>query len=515
MTLFKKMLLISIVPFILLGFTIQILNYKITQHNFKKINSEFEASLKDVSDCSINEMLSLSISSAKDLLSEIKIAVGGSLQPGEAAKFLHLAKKQVELEQLEEFSYYGPEGRLELSSNDHTNKQQVAEDILTEAKNSKQVVIRGNDKNAETLCFYQPLFIDADMARMNPEFKAGQFYGMLYVEMRKERIHESIAKQDKRINKAMADGQQFYQSLLSQCVWINLGIIAVFIIVNSIIAIPLVSKTIIDPMKKAIEANRAISEYLTAAAGEFSSSSRSIAQGASDQAEGLNLTTSNLEQITTLTRNNSETAFQADSLASEAKNNAQKGKDAIERMKDAISKIKDSSRATGHIIKVIDEIAFQTNLLALNAAVEAARAGEAGKGFAVVAEEVRNLALRSSEAANNTSKLIDESVLLSNNGVEISEDVSNALEEIVDSVCKTATLINEIAMGSTEQTQGIETIHRSIAEMDVITNQNAEFARESAASAEELNLQAQELNKSVNSLAALIERKTIRLAQPV
>ena len=95
------------------------------------------------------------------------------------------------------------------------------------------------------------------------------------------------------------------------------------------------------------------------------------------------------------------------------------------------SEIQKSSDETAKIIKVIDEIAFQTNLLALNAAVEAARAGEAGKGFAVVAEEVRNLAMRSAEAAKNTANMIEESVKNSKNGVDIASEVGKVLEEIV------------------------------------------------------------------------------------
>ena len=71
--------------------------------------------------------------------------------------------------------------------------------------------------------------------------------------------------------------------------------------------------------------------------------------------------------------------------------------------------------------------AFQTNLLALNTAVEAARAGEAGNDFAVVAEEVRNLAIRSAEAAKNTSSMIKESVKNSKNGVDIAGEVAKVL----------------------------------------------------------------------------------------
>ena len=78
----------------------------------------------------------------------------------------------------------------------------------------------------------------------------------------------------------------------------------------------------------------------------------------------------------------------------------------MERLMEATRNIDRSSNEIGTVIRTIEDIAFQTNILALNASVEAARAGDAGKGFSVVADEVRNLASKSAQAAQNTNSLI-------------------------------------------------------------------------------------------------------------
>ena len=166
-------------------------------------------------------------------------------------------------------------------------------------------------------------------------------------------------------------------------------------------------------------------------------------------------------------------------------------------MSQAIDDIKTSSDETAKIIKTIDEIAFQTNLLALNAAVEAARAGEAGKGFAVVAEEVRNLAQRSAEAARNTADMIEGSVKNADNGVQISQEVGQSLQEIAEGNRKVNDLVAEIAAASAEQAQGIEQINTAVGQMDQVTQSNTASAEESSSAAEELASQAQELKGMV------------------
>jgi len=247
---------------------------------------------------------------------------------------------------------------------------------------------------------------------------------------------------------------------------------------------------------------------VNSASDQISRGSQSLAEGANEQASSLEEVSSSLEEMSSMTNQNADNARQANALATEATDFAQQGNSSMLKMTEAINKIKDSSDETAKIIKTIDEIAFQTNLLALNAAVEAARAGDAGKGFAVVAEEVRNLAMRSAEAAKNTAEMIESSVANAENGVKITDEVAQLLLKIDGSSKKVNTLVAEIASASKEQASGIEQVNTAVAQMNQVTQQNAANSEESASAAEELNSQAAELSSMVGNfmLSARSER---------
>ena len=146
----------------------------------------------------------------------------------------------------------------------------------------------------------------------------------------------------------------------------------------------------------------------------------------------------------------------ATEIASGTQRAAEQGFEALRGAIESIELIQRSSGEISEIVKVIDEISSQTNLLAFNAAIEAARAGEHGVGFSVVAGEVRRLAERSSQAAREIGKLINESTVRITQGNERSQNAKQSFEGIVSSVRKTSTTIHDIA-NSTRAQQKVST----------------------------------------------------------
>ena len=250
-------------------------------------------------------------------------------------------------------------------------------------------------------------------------------------------------------------------------------------------------------LDKALQQVAIGADQVASASVQISNGGQSLSQGASEQASSLEEVSSSLQEMSSMTKQNTLNAKEAQGVAEQARSSANKGVESMNRMSSAISQIKSSSAATAKIVKTIDEIAFQTNLLALNAAVEAARAGDAGRGFAVVAEEVRNLAMRSAEAAKNTANLIEEAVKNSENGVAINAEVLNNFQEIAEKTNKVSQVVAEIAAASDQQDQGISQLNRAVEQLNQLTQQNAANAEESASAAEEMSSQSEEMRSMV------------------
>jgi methyl-accepting chemotaxis protein/methyl-accepting chemotaxis protein-1 (serine sensor receptor) len=258
------------------------------------------------------------------------------------------------------------------------------------------------------------------------------------------------------------------------------------------------------------------SRQVASAAHQVSSSSQALAQGASEQAATLEETSASTEEINSMTQKNAENASTAATETEKADQLLKETDEKLTQMIGSMKEINTSSEKISKIIRVIDEIAFQTNILALNAAVEAARAGEAGMGFAVVADEVRNLAQRCAQAAKDTSDLIEESIVRSNEGKVRLDEVAASITRVFENASRIRLVANEVHVGSQEQARGIEQIARAVTQMQQVTQSNAASAEEGASAGEEMSAQAQTLLDSVEQLRVLVggEATEVRGTRP-
>ncbi|MCI9347528.1 MAG: methyl-accepting chemotaxis protein [Lachnospiraceae bacterium] len=241
------------------------------------------------------------------------------------------------------------------------------------------------------------------------------------------------------------------------------------------------------------------------ASDQLSASAQTLSQGTTEQASSVEELAARISVISEQVRNTASGALEVRSQTHQTGEEVLLCNQKMQSLVEAMERIQTSSEEIEKILKTIDDIAFQTNILALNAAVEAARAGSAGKGFAVVAEEVRNLAGKSAQAAQNTSQLIENSTDAVHTGTQIAQNTADVLLGVVNSIQSVVEAIDEIATVSSEQSEAVVQVSEGINQISVVVQNNSATAEEGAAASEELSAEATCLKELVDQFTLASE----------
>ncbi len=243
---------------------------------------------------------------------------------------------------------------------------------------------------------------------------------------------------------------------------------------------------------------REAAEQVSLGSTQLSESAQNLAEGATDQASSVEELLATVTEVTEKVVENAQETATVGRNAEKMGVEAQESTKQMQQMKAAMEKISQTSAQISGVIQSIEEIAEQTNLLALNASIEAARAGESGKGFAVVANEIGALAKQSGDAAENTRRLIEDSLKEVENGHEIVNITAKTLEELIGGLAEIVREIERVGEASMRQTDMIRQINVGIEQISAVTEENSASAQECSATSEELSAQAVNMNDMVS-----------------
>ncbi len=241
----------------------------------------------------------------------------------------------------------------------------------------------------------------------------------------------------------------------------------------------------------------AASRDVASGAEQVSNGAMTLSQGSTEQAAEVDALVGHISAVSDSVHNVAQGAQRARDISQEVKGGLLESSEKMQNMTQVIRRVSDKSSEIHQIVKTIEDIAFQTNILALNAAVEAARAGAAGKGFAVVADEVRSLASKSSEAAQRTTILLNQTVESMDEGVQAAQDTADSVLKVVAHAEEMEKLIDGIADYTKQQDENAEQITHGIEQISVVVQSNVATSEASAAASEELASQASMLRELV------------------
>lgn len=264
-------------------------------------------------------------------------------------------------------------------------------------------------------------------------------------------------------------------------------------------------QTLADDFNSALAALRDLVTRVVQTSGNILSGSGGIniatielSKRTETQGTTLQSAAASLEELTKRIVRSKSDAQELNALASKANSRSIAMNETMQQTVQAIERIKGSSKQIAHIVDLIEDIAFQTSILALNAGVESKRAGASGSGFAFIASEVRSLAVRTAQSAQDIKTLIATSVGEVTRGVENVAEAETSVGEITDYISRISVLIADIALAAEEQSQGLVKVNDGVAHLDLVTQTNVAMVEETTAECEALARVAQELSQLVS-----------------
>ena len=229
---------------------------------------------------------------------------------------------------------------------------------------------------------------------------------------------------------------------------------------------------------------------VAAGADEIAAASHMLADSSTVQASAAQHLSDEMKHVSDLIQFNDEKAQAAYEITKEIKVALETSNEHMKILCDSVIHMRNASKEIATVMKTIDDITFETNILALNAAIEAARAGAAGKGFAVVANEVRALAMKSAEAAQESHVLIENSIKQTENGTNIATESAAIFEGINQKISQIIEIVEQVSGLSTNQMESIRQVAESVNQITEAATKNAAISEESDASSQEMRNQA-------------------------